>query len=267
LPFTLSHPAAIIPFARLRFVLSALVIGSLSPDFIYFVNLAPQGQFGHTLPGVFLFCLPVGLLVLLIFHSLLKWPIFSLMPLVLQERLIGPARSFTVLPIARTLLIVVSLLIGVFTHIIWDGFTHEYGWAVARLGFLSHPIIEIGSRTIPLFKLLQHSSTVIGGGLLLLCFIHWIRQAPCDEVRENSRRPLKSKVSWGIALFFGATILGLLSSWWKVAQQGNHGGLKLWLSCFVVGALSGLFVELVLFGCYSQLSQRPTTFEDDSREI
>ncbi len=212
MPFTLCHPAAIIPFARQRFVLSALVVGSLSPDFIYFLNLAPRGQFGHTIPGVFLFCLPAGIGVLLIFHALLKWPILSLLPQVLQERLIGPARGFTFRPITRTLLIVVSILIGAFTHIIWDGFTHEYGWAVIKLQFLSSPVIEIGSRTIPLFKLLQHSSTAVGGGMLLLCVIRWTRYAPGEEVNENFRRTPKCKISCGFALLIGAAMLGMLSS-------------------------------------------------------
>jgi hypothetical protein len=170
---------------------------------------------------------------------------------VLQARLIRPARGFTFWPVARALLIVGSLLIGAFTHIIWDGFTHEYGWAVNRLPFLSRPVIEFGSGTIPLFKVFQHSSTAIGGGLLLLCVIRWFSRAPCEEVSENFRRPPEYKLSWGVALLIGATILGCLSSWWKVAQSGNQSGLKTWLACFVVGALSGLFVELLLFGIYS----------------
>ncbi len=51
MPLTLSHPAAIIPLARQGLVFSALVVDSISPDFLYFINLSPRGQFGHTLPG------------------------------------------------------------------------------------------------------------------------------------------------------------------------------------------------------------------------
>jgi hypothetical protein len=178
MPFTLSHPAAIIPLARQRLVLSALVVGSMSPDFLYFINLAPRGQFGHTPAGVFLFCLPPGMLTLWLFHTLMKWPLLSLCPQALQERLMRPAQGFTFRSMSRQLLIVLSILIGAGTHLLWDGFTHEYGWAVSRLSFLSWSVIEIGARSIPVFKLLQHLSTVIGGTALLYCFLHWMWRAP-----------------------------------------------------------------------------------------
>ena len=163
MPLTLSHPAAIVPFARQRLVLSALVVGSLSPDFPYFINLVPRGEFGHTPAGVFLLCLPLGLLALWIFQRLMKWPLLSLLPQGWQERLARPARDFTFRPMSRQLLIVSSLLIGAATHLCWDGFTHRDGWAVNWLPSLTHPAMGLGSRSIPVYQLLQHSSTVIGG--------------------------------------------------------------------------------------------------------
>ncbi len=36
MPWTVSHPAAAAPFARWGLVLSALVVGSMAPDFVYF---------------------------------------------------------------------------------------------------------------------------------------------------------------------------------------------------------------------------------------
>ncbi|MFP5073747.1 DUF4184 family protein [Neisseria sp. WLZKY-1] len=39
MPFTLAHPIAILPFSRCRYCyFPALVIGSLSPDFVYFLH-------------------------------------------------------------------------------------------------------------------------------------------------------------------------------------------------------------------------------------
>ncbi|RKZ85433.1 MAG: hypothetical protein DRR19_16380 [Candidatus Parabeggiatoa sp. nov. 1] len=63
MPFTLSHPAAAVPLARGGLVLSALVVGSMSPDFLYFLCLSTQYQFGHTFIGVFVFDIPTGLTV------------------------------------------------------------------------------------------------------------------------------------------------------------------------------------------------------------
>src|SRR5262245_61811343 len=174
MPLTLCHPAAIIPFARQKLVLSGLVVGSMSPDFLYLINLAPRGQFGHTLRGVFLCCLPLGMLVLWLFHTVMKWPLLSLCPQLLQERLMGPARNFAFGSLLRHLFIVLPILIGSGSHLLWDGFTHEYGWAVSRLSFLRLSVVEFEARSIPVFKILQHSSTVIGGIVLLCCLLHWL---------------------------------------------------------------------------------------------
>jgi Domain of unknown function (DUF4184) len=250
MPFTLSHPAAIIPFARQRLVLSALVVGSMSPDFLYFINLAPRGQFGHTLTGIFLFCLPLGVLVLWFFHTLMKWPLLSLCPQSLQERLMEPANGFTFRSLSRQLMIVLSILIGAGTHLFWDGFTHDYGWAVSRLLFLNWSVFEIGSRSIPAFKVLQHSSTLSGGVVLLISFLYWLGRASRREVEESFRRSARYKLICVSLLLVGAISLGLLSSWWKVAQLGEPRALNVWLGCFVVGVHSGLFVELMLFSIY-----------------
>ena len=65
MPFTLSHPAVVLPFARWKLILSALVIGSMTPDFEYFIDIVTDHdvQIGHSISGIFLFCIPVGLLV------------------------------------------------------------------------------------------------------------------------------------------------------------------------------------------------------------
>ena len=63
MPFTLSHPLAVVPLrrwcpARLNF--AALVIGSMSPDFGYFIGQFDAAAFAHTIPGLFTVCLPTG---------------------------------------------------------------------------------------------------------------------------------------------------------------------------------------------------------------
>lgn len=44
MPFTLAHPVAMLPFARRRVHFPAMVIGSLAPDFVYFLH-------GRAVPG------------------------------------------------------------------------------------------------------------------------------------------------------------------------------------------------------------------------
>src|ERR1041384_8817659 len=98
MPNPIAHPAASIPFTKVGLVFSALVAGSLSPDFGYFVPM-PGSFFMYTIPGLMLFDLPVGLALLVLFHILIKWPLLSLLPTSLQRRLYKPAQGFSFGPL------------------------------------------------------------------------------------------------------------------------------------------------------------------------
>ena len=71
MPFTPAHSAAVVPlyftFCK-HLVFSALIIGSMSPDFEYILRLTPTSRIGHTFHGLFLFCLPVGLILNLLYN-------------------------------------------------------------------------------------------------------------------------------------------------------------------------------------------------------
>ena len=137
MPFTPAHPAAIIPFTGKHFVPAALVVGSMSPDFAYFIPGRFNHHIGHTLPGVFLFSIPAGLAALFLFEMLLKVPLAKLLPERLQLRL-GPAMNvFRFGPARRFALITLSLFVGVLTHISWDSITHKQGFLVAMIPVLS----------------------------------------------------------------------------------------------------------------------------------
>jgi len=79
MPLTISHPAAAVPLARSGLALSALVIGSMTPDFPYFFPFFPYGYISHSLIGLLIYCLPVGLFSLGVFHFLIKYPVLSLL--------------------------------------------------------------------------------------------------------------------------------------------------------------------------------------------
>ena len=172
MPNPVAHPAAAIPFSRVGLVFSALVAGSLSPDFGYFIPL-PGAFFMYTVPGLILFDVPVGLVFLALFHFILKWPLLSLLPKGLQRRLIKHAQLFSFGPLNRFLLILLSLLVGSLTHVIWDSFTHDYGWMVEQFSVLSTSI-----RGVPLYTILQNLGNLFGIGFLIYWFVRWLPGAP-----------------------------------------------------------------------------------------
>lgn len=205
MPFTLAHAAAAMPFRRLRLIPSAVVVGTLAPDFEYFLRLAPRGGFGHTFAGAFLLSLPMALLVLWMFHGLVERPLVQLFPNAIQLRLTRN-EPFRFGGFSRFLLIVFSALVGIATHIVWDSFTHRYTWPTRHWPFLQEAQYLPVLGWIPHYKLLQHASSVIG---VLLLFVWAARWYQTTKPRRDSREtalPLRQR--WlvggciaGIALF------------------------------------------------------------------
>jgi hypothetical protein len=175
-PFTLAHAAAALPFRRTRVILPALIVGTLAPDFEYFLRLAPTGSLGHTLLGVFVLDLPLAMLVLWLFDHVVRFSTIDLMPVPLRLRFaahpIGPLMSGAKSPAW----IVASILLGISTHIVWDSFTHPGTWPYRHWQLLRHPIHLPIAGTIQLYKVLQHGSTVFGICVLALWFQRWYRK-------------------------------------------------------------------------------------------
>jgi hypothetical protein len=255
MPFTLSHPAAAIPLARWGLPLSALVVGSMSPDFFFYLRLMPPpwGHFSHSVAGLFLFCLPSSLLVLCCFHMLLKWSIISLLPHALQMRLVLPAAQFTFLPWSRFAMVVVAVLIGAATHLIWDSFTHGSGWAVDMLPILLNPVLEVGPTILPLYKVLQYLSTVAGAALVGYWSFSWLRTAPLHQVEKGLQRSAEFRMKWTIVFLGGSLTVGLLNGWWQLAQEG---GTRRFVVGGLVAAIAGLFVLLLVFSIVGYFSGR-----------
>src|ERR1700690_4154573 len=140
MPFTPAHIAAVLPFRRSRLIWSALVVGAIAPDLEYFLRMSPQDRYGHTLAGLFLFTLPMGLLILWLFHAYVKAPFIELMPKGLEQRLADCAGKFRFGGAPRFALVVASMLVGIGTHLIWDSFTHGSAWTTRHLHILSRPV-------------------------------------------------------------------------------------------------------------------------------
>ena len=136
MPFTLSHAAAALPFRRARLVTSALLIGTFAPDLEYFIRLQAGGGWGHTLTGAFTLDLPLGLATLWLFHRFVKVPLVYLLPDSVRARLTDELAPFAFGPPLRFLLIVLSMLIGIATHFVWDASTHDQYWLVQHVGWL-----------------------------------------------------------------------------------------------------------------------------------
>ncbi|TCS36939.1 uncharacterized protein DUF4184 [Paucimonas lemoignei] len=180
MPFTFAHPAAAIPLQRIlkhRAVLSALVIGSMAPDFQNFLPFDVERADSHSFAGMFWFSLPVGMAIFLVFHLLLKKPLCSLLPTSIGARL-SPVLHGPSLPPVSGSAIVCSLLLGTLTHLAWDAFTHYTVVTTSALPVLSRHLFSVGGYHVYLYKLLQHASSLIGTLLVGYWCLRGLRRAP-----------------------------------------------------------------------------------------
>lgn len=174
MPFTFSHPAIVLPLTYLPrkwFSLTGLVIGSLTPDFEYFLRMKVQSTYSHTLSGIFWFDLPLGLLLAFIFHNIVRDNLFDNLPTILKSRLlIFKQFNWNGYFKRSWVVVILSIIIGAASHIFWDSFTHGNGYFVQTIPALTNTI-DLFGKQLPIFKILQHSSTVFGGLIIIFTLL------------------------------------------------------------------------------------------------
>lgn len=220
MPGTFSHPLAVVPLRRfcpgpLNF--AALVIGSLSPDFGYYVRQFPLAKFAHTIPGTFAVCLPSGLAAVGLFYLLRRPLCFTLpqphrsalMPLALRQ----PAFSFS-----SVLIIALCVLVGAWTHTIWDSFTHHGGWSVEHFAVLRAPLISVGATTLPVSYVLQQTSTFAGGVFLAILYFRWLRR----QARPASAEVESFSDRWRYGLLGLLAVLALAFAVPSALRMASH---------------------------------------------
>ncbi|MGH8974547.1 MAG: DUF4184 family protein [Acidimicrobiia bacterium] len=215
MPFTLAHAAAGPPLWRLtgrRLVLSALVVGSMAPDFEYLVHLRTTRTIGHTLPGLILMGLPASLAVLALWHGLVKRRLATLWPGRAGHLLAAAQRPFPWAPAERFATICASVLLGAWSHLAWDAFTHRNGLVVKHLGFLTH---RVGIGHLHVYNVLQYSSGLLGMALLVAGYRRWAARsirAAGGDVRARAKPGLPAPARWtalaatGMALASGGLV-------------------------------------------------------------
>jgi hypothetical protein len=178
-PFTISHAAAVLPLQKTRLPLAALMIGSMSPDFAHFLPGLRLREFTHSIPGVFSFCWPVSLGLWLVFVRVLEQPTLALLPDRWHARFPPSDRDISIKALA---LASAAVIVGAFTHVLWDSFTHRGTVTVQTFTALHAVAFHYHGWRIRWFVVLQHLSTVVGMAILL--FWTWRRPAIHDVPRS-----------------------------------------------------------------------------------
>jgi hypothetical protein len=157
--------------------MSALVMGCFAPDFPNLLFLSPDKSFGHTILGMFLLDLPLALAVLWLFHTFIKRPMLMFLPDGFRRRLRTSVTSFSFWPSNRLSLLVLSILVGTATHLVWDAFTHNTSWLYQNWAFLRRSVDLPGTGEVQMYKLLEYGSSAFGLVVVGVWIWHWYRTA------------------------------------------------------------------------------------------
>jgi uncharacterized protein DUF4184 len=192
MPCTFSHPLVVVPLRRLcpeRLNFTALIIGSMSPDFGYYIGQFPVANFAHSGLGTLVVCLPTGLLTLGLFY-LIRRPLCFVLPQPHRAALMPLASRRPSVSVHSVFVAALSILLGAWTHTVWDSFTHPDGWAVMHVAILHATVIHVGTTSLAVFNFLQQVSTFGAGALLVVLYFRWLRRQQTTATGDTSAHDL-----------------------------------------------------------------------------
>lgn len=134
MPFTLAHAVVALPLRRTPLVPAAVAVGAMTPDVPLFLRgMRLDYGFTHTV-GNAVWTAVIALLLFLVWRMLLRPASLQLAPIWIASRLprrwrvsgLSAAREALGAgqPRGYPLMLALSLVLGVLSHIVWDMFTH-----------------------------------------------------------------------------------------------------------------------------------------------
>ncbi len=251
MPFTISHAAAVLPLRKLRLPLAAMMIGSMAPDFPYFLSGELWRTSTHDLGGVFLVCWPMGLAVWLLFVHLLERPSIELLPEPWRLRIPHSDSSFTFRSLA---LASIAVIVGALTHIAWDAFTHA-GTPMTRLfPLLGQEAFPVRGRSVPVYFVLQVLSSLVG----LFALAWWALRLRHDKSKpralHHSRIALSDRARVGI--LFVMVALSVLATFATYAGITGAPFERRIFHALIMGMTTGVLAWCVAAAAFAHLGRQ-----------
>lgn len=237
MPFTLAHPATVLPlkakFAK-YFDLTGLILGSMAPDYEYFIRFRPEAVIGHKIIGFLLLNLPLCFAIAFLFHKIIKEPFVMSMPSPFDRWYLYMAlKDWRLCGFKGVIVFIYSSFLGMITHVLWDAFTHENGRFVNLFLILSLKV-HILEYSVPVYKFLQHGSTLLGAAVICV-FLFGLRDVKAVPI---SIRPWLKALYFLSILICGVSFIfiGLLLSFIDLSIKSS-------------GVAIVVLINGMLFGC------------------
>jgi hypothetical protein len=256
MPYTISHVAAVVPFARLLArlrVLSAVVIGSMVPDFGYLLPKYPPRFATHSAVALATFCLPLGLLSYWIFQRLMKTPLLSVLPDQAYMRWQPYAAPASVASLRQWLVAAGGVLVGAVVHLVWDAFTHEESRGARMVPELNDPIFVHG-HIVTGARILQDLSSLFGLLIVMGTIAYAWRDSGHLAVVPRVLSDLERRI-W--VLVFAIATLGFCLVF-NSLEQAHRYFRFLWMSDLAIALLRALVLAAL---CVSLMMQARLRFK------
>lgn len=227
MPFTPSHAVVALPFVRTPLIPAAIAVGAMTPDLPLFLRGTPLTYaITHDLRWIPL-TMAVALVLLLVWRCVLRPAVRELSPRWAAARI--PAswdggagvgwRETIPRSIGALLVLVLSLGLGVASHIAWDAFTHE-----GRVGVALIPALDEQWGPMLGLKWVQHGSSVLGLVVLAIVGVWWMQRRHAVAVERVSTDAVRA-AAWislpvvlAVAWVGGLVVLGPLTHTFTVAH-------------------------------------------------
>lgn len=240
MPFTFAHPLAVVPFLKRKyFSATGLLVGSIAPDFESFMRMRSSSEHSHTIGGLFYFDLPLGILIALFFHVVMKDVLLDNSPSFVRQRLVV-LRYFDFIPYLRNnfLIFFYSVLLGSVSHLLWDSFTHGGAFMPSLIPFINETIVPFRGARYPMWYTLQHISSAIG---LLGVIGYFFYQKP-----QVCSPPNPSAIFWPAIITTTGLTFYLRYLWGSYMNEGNT----------VVALVAAFLLALTVVSILTKLAQR-----------
>ena len=229
MPYSMSHAVVAIPVSHLtkgKVPTAAVIVGSISPDFPYLLVLTPTHAPGHSILGVLVHCLFPALAALFIWYRWLEKPTLAFWKL--PER----SRSAETPSIP---LIIVGVLIGALSHVLWDSTSHSYSAIVESSPFWNFKLLSL-----PIYKWNQYLSGVFGLVILGLWYL--------NALMKNIKTPYAGNFYGGVVIY-AISIMAIVLIGNILHQSNSIGDIAVRTS---IGVMSGGVVAAVVYGAMNQ---------------
>ena len=235
MPFTPSHVAAVLPFARTRLSFSALAVGSMAPDLPYYVpglGHSATRDLTHSTIGVVSVDLVLGLVAYALWHAVLVPPAAD--ALVLRGVEVGLRARLS--SWSSRVTVVLSMALRAATHVGWDSSTPADGWGPRHL-----PVLSSSFGPLPGYRWAQYASGVLG-----LLALGWAARRGIAAARGRGTptvaRPGRKAVLVGLGAAAATLVVGCAVGFARVLDSDVRGAFFLGITR---GAGVGIGILLV----------------------